>query len=118
MIPTDLAQFEQSAGQAARLLKAMAHDSRLLVLCQLVDGDMQAGQFATRLSQSALSQHLAMLRAEGLVATRREGQAIHYRLANPAVAAVITTLAGIYCPPTTLPAESAETNHVENIVRV
>ncbi|WP_017669372.1 metalloregulator ArsR/SmtB family transcription factor [Sandarakinorhabdus sp. AAP62] len=113
MIPTDLAKFEQSAGAAARLLKAMAHDSRLLVLCQLVDGEMQAGQFATRLSQSALSQHLAMLRTEGLVATRREGQAIFYRLANPAVKAVITTLAGIYCPP---PADILETNHVEKLV--
>jgi ArsR family transcriptional regulator, virulence genes transcriptional regulator len=113
MIPTDLALFEQSAGQAARLLKAMAHDSRLLVLCQLVDGEMQAGQLATRLSQSALSQHLAVLRTEGLVATRREGQAIFYRLANPAVAAVIATLAGIFCPPS--PPE-LETNHAETLV--
>ncbi|WP_310475677.1 metalloregulator ArsR/SmtB family transcription factor, partial [Sandarakinorhabdus sp.] len=104
MIPTDLAAFEQSAGAAARLLKAMAHDTRLLVLCQLVDGEMQAGQLATRLSQSALSQHLAVLRTEGLVVTRREGQAIFYRLANPAVKAVITTLAGIFCPPSDAPA--------------
>jgi ArsR family transcriptional regulator, virulence genes transcriptional regulator len=99
IIPTDLAQFEQSAGQPAVQLKAMAHDSRLLVLCQLVDGEMQAGQLATRLSQSALSQHLAVFRTEGLVATRRHGQGIFYRLANPAVRAVITTLAGIICPP-------------------
>jgi ArsR family transcriptional regulator len=113
MIPSDLALFEASAGAAARLLKAMAHDTRLLVLCQLVDGEMQAGQFATRLSQSALSQHLAVLRTEGLVATRREGQAIFYRLANPAVQAVITTLAGIYCPPAGTP---LETNDVENTV--
>lgn len=99
MTPDELARFEASAASASRLLKAMAHDSRLLVLCQLVDGERQAGQIASRLSQSALSQHLALLRAEGLVATRREGQAIHYRLANPAVAAVIATLAGIFCPP-------------------
>ena len=65
MISTDLALFEQSAAAASRLLKAMAHDSRLLVLCQLVDSEMQAGQFATRLSQSALSQHLAVLRTDG-----------------------------------------------------
>ena len=116
MIPMDLAQFEQSAQAAARLLKAMAHDSRLLVLCQLVDGEMQAGQFATRLSQSALSQHLAVLRTEGLVTTRREGQAIFYRLANPAVKAVITTLAGIYCPPSDTPANDLETNHVDDLV--
>lgn len=99
MIAEDLARFEASAADAARLLKAMAHDGRLLVLCQLADGERQAGQIATRLSQSALSQHLAVLRTEGLVTTRREGQAIFYRLANPAVTAVIATLAGIFCPP-------------------
>ncbi len=103
MIAEDLARFEASATDAARLLKAMAHDGRLLVLCQLADGELQAGQIATRLSQSALSQHLAVLRAEGLVTTRREGQAIFYRLANPAVTAVIATLAGIFCPPEETP---------------
>ncbi|WP_156256900.1 ArsR/SmtB family transcription factor [Sandarakinorhabdus oryzae] len=111
MIPTDLARFELAAADATRLLKAMAHDARLLVLCQLVDGELQAGQFASRLSQSALSQHLAVLRAEGLVATRRDGQAIYYRLANPAVKAVIATLASIFCPPETL-----EHDHVETAV--
>lgn len=99
MSPDDLARFETSAAAATRLLKAMAHDSRLLVLCQLVDGERSVGQIATRLSQSALSQHLALLRAEGLVATRRDGQSIHYRIADPAVLAVISTLAGIFCPP-------------------
>ena len=111
MIPSNLARFELAAADAARLLKAMAHDARLLVLCQLVDGELQAGQFATRLSQSALSQHLAVLRAEGLVATRRQGQAIFYRLANPAVTAVIATLASLYCPP-----ELVETDLVEALV--
>ena len=73
----------------------------------------QAGQLATRLSQSALSQHLAILRTQGLVATRRDGQAIFYRLANPAAKAVITTLAGIYCPPSDAPAQRAETDFFE-----
>ncbi len=99
MSPDDLARFETSAAAAARLLKAMAHDGRLLVLCQLLDGERSVGQIASRLSQSALSQHLALLRTDGLVATRREGQTIHYRIADPAVAAVIGTLAGIFCPP-------------------
>ncbi|MEN9933048.1 MAG: hypothetical protein RIS17_1621 [Pseudomonadota bacterium] len=103
MIAEDLARFEASAADAARLLKAMAHDGRLLVLCQLADGERQAGQIATRLSQSALSQHLAVLRTEGLVTTRREGQAIFYRLANPAVTAMIATLASIFCPPEETP---------------
>ena len=75
MSPDDLARFETSAAAASRLLKAMAHDSRLLVLCQLAAGELQAGQIASRLSQSALSQHLALLRTEGLVATRRDGLA-------------------------------------------
>ena len=111
MMSSEFARFEHAAADATRLLKAMAHDARLLVLCQLVYGELQAGQFSTRLSQSALSQHLAVLRIEGLVATRRQGQAIFYRLANPAVTAVITTLASIYCPP-----EHAETDLVEALV--
>lgn len=98
MSPDELSRFEFQAAAAARLLKAMAHDARLLVLCQLVDGERQVSQIATRLSQSALSQHLAVLRADGLVATRRDGQSIHYRIADPAVRAMISTLAGIYCP--------------------
>jgi ArsR family transcriptional regulator len=99
MSPDELSRFEASAAAASRLLKAMAHDARLLVLCQLADGERQVSQIVTRLSQSALSQHLAVLRAEGLVATRRDGQSIYYRIADPAVRAVIATLAGIFCPP-------------------
>lgn len=99
MMPLDLARFETSVAAATRLLKAMAHHERLLVLCQLVDGERQVAQIATRLSQSALSQHLALLRAAGLVTTRRCGQAIFYRIADPAVHAVIATLAGVFCPP-------------------
>lgn len=94
-------QFAARAGEAAALLKALAHEARLMVLCQLLDGEHSAGalQEASGLSQSALSQHLARLRAEGLVATRREAQTIYYRLADPAVARVLDTLAQIYCPP-------------------
>jgi ArsR family transcriptional regulator, virulence genes transcriptional regulator len=110
MTPDELARFEAAATAASQLLKAMAHDARLLVLCQLLDGERQAGQIASRLSQSALSQHLAMLRNQGLVATRREGQAIHYRIADPAVAGVIGTLAGIFCPPADKEQANADTN--------
>ena len=72
-----------------------------MVLCQLVEGEHSAGalQRGSGLSQSALSQHLAKLREEGLVATRREAQTIFYRLADPKAARVIETLAAIYCPP-------------------
>jgi len=96
--PTQLAA---KAGEAAALLKALAHEARLMVLCQLLEGEHSAGalQEASGLSQSALSQHLARLREEGLVDTRREAQTIYYRLADPNVARVLDTLAQIYCPP-------------------
>ncbi len=95
------AQFSARAGEAAALLKALAHEGRLMVLCQLIEGEHAAGELqeVSALSQSALSQHLARLRAEGLVATRREAQTIYYRLADDNVARVIETLAQIYCPP-------------------
>ena len=94
-------QFAAKAGEAAALLKALAHEARLMVLCQLLEGEHSAGalQEASGLSQSALSQHLARLREEGLVETRREAQTIYYRLADPNVARVLDTLAQIYCPP-------------------
>lgn len=94
-------EFAAQAGEAARLLKALGHQARLMVLCQLVEGERSAGalQRGSGLSQSALSQHLAKLREEGLVATRREAQTIFYRLADPKAARVIETLASIYCPP-------------------
>jgi ArsR family transcriptional regulator len=94
-------QFAAKAGEAAALLKALAHEARLMVLCQLVEGEHSAGalQVSSGLSQSALSQHLAKLREEGLVATRREAQTIYYRLADPNVERVLATLAAIYCPP-------------------
>lgn len=93
--------FAAKAGEAAALLKALAHEARLMVLCQLLEGEYSAGalQEASGLSQSALSQHLAKLREEGLVTTRREAQTIYYSLADPNVARVLDTLAAIYCPP-------------------
>lgn len=95
------AEFAAKAGEAAALLKALAHEARLMVLCQLTSGEHSAGalQESSGLSQSALSQHLARLREEGLVATRREAQTIYYRLADPDAARVLETLADIYCPP-------------------
>lgn len=103
MALTDLSptQFAAKAGEAAALLKALAHEARLMVLCQLLDGEHAAGalQAGSGLSQSALSQHLARLREDGLVATRRDAQTIYYRLADPKVARVLDTLAAIYCPP-------------------
>ncbi|OSZ70835.1 ArsR family transcriptional regulator [Sphingomonas sp. IBVSS1] len=98
----DLAAFEASAAQAARLLKALSNERRLLILCQIGEGERSVGSLQVGLSQSALSQHLALLRAEGLVSTRRDAQTIYYRIADPAVLQLIATLAAIYCPPTPL----------------
>ena len=72
-----------------------------MILCQLGDGELAVGQIQTRLglSQSALSQHLAVLRDQGVVATRRDGQTIFYRIADPAAVKVVATLAEIFCPP-------------------
>jgi ArsR family transcriptional regulator, virulence genes transcriptional regulator len=96
----DRAAFEASAAAAASLLRALSNERRLLILCQLGDGELSVGGLQSRLglSQSALSQHLALLREEGIVATRREGQTIHYRIVDPAAAQVIATLAAIFCP--------------------
>lgn len=97
----DLRLFEESAGRAATLLRLLANEKRLMILCQLADGEMAVGDIQSHvsLSQSALSQHLALLRTEGIVATRRAGQAVFYRLDDPAAMRVIETLAELFCPP-------------------
>lgn len=96
----------RSADAASDLLKALASPNRLMLLCQLIDGERSVGDLAQRLSLRAptVSQHLALLRKDGLVATRREGQTIYYAIASPAARAVIETLYRIFCAP----AEQAE----------
>jgi ArsR family transcriptional regulator len=97
----DIARFEASASEAAKLLRALANERRLMILCQLGDGELSVGDIQPRvgLSQSALSQHLKVLREEGVVATRREAQTVWYRIADPAAVKVVATLAEIFCPP-------------------
>ena len=97
----DITRFEASAGEAAKLLRALGNERRLMILCQLTDGERSVGELLplVGLSQSALSQHLAVLREEAVVATRREGQTIWYRIADPAAMKVVATLAEIFCPP-------------------
>ncbi|MCC7096898.1 MAG: helix-turn-helix transcriptional regulator [Thermomonas sp.] len=87
------------ADEAARLLRALANNNRLMLLCLLVDGEHSVGELNARLdlSQSALSQHLAVLREDGLVTTRREAQTIFYALADGPAQRIIETLHGIYC---------------------
>ena len=92
--------FEAKAEVAASLLKAMSNPHRLMILCRLGASEASVGELQTDsgLSQSALSQHLAVLRGRELVETRREAQTIYYRLSDPAVRQVIETLMKIYCP--------------------
>lgn len=96
----DAARFEASAAAASKLLKALANERRLMIMCQLSGGEMSVSALQLRvgLSQSALSQHLSLLRGEGLVAARRDGVAVHYSICDPAAAQVLTTLAAIFCP--------------------
>ena len=93
--------FEESAGRAATLLRLLGNEKRLMLLCQFADGELSVRDIQSRvgLSQSALSQHLALLRAEGVVGTRRESQTIYYRIVDHAAMRVIETLAELFCPP-------------------
>lgn len=96
--PAELSNLEGSAQSAARLLKLLASEQRLLLLCRLVEGEASVGVLAEHagMAQSATSQHLGKMRAEGLVATRREAQTIYYRLDDPAAIKVLDTLCDIY----------------------
>jgi len=93
--------MKRSAADAVRLLKSIANESRLMVMCVLAEGELSVGDLNGRiaLSQSALSQHLAILRDQGLVKTRRESQTIYYSLAETAALQLINTLHDIYCKP-------------------
>lgn len=96
-----LAGLEANAGEAARFLKLLANEHRLLVLCHLASaGEMTVNDLADRvgLSQSSVSQHLARLREDGLVAFRREAQTLHYRVADQRAARLLKTLKLIFCP--------------------
>jgi ArsR family transcriptional regulator len=92
--------LEARAGKVASLLGALANDRRLLILCKLVElGEATVGTLAEEvgLSQSALSQHLARMRGEGILAFRRESQSVWYRIADHKVMALFATLHRLYC---------------------
>ena len=96
----DLKAMQAKAGKVASLLGALANDRRLLILCKLVEtGEATVGTLADEvgLSQSALSQHLARMREEGIVAFRRDGQSLWYRIADPKVEQLFATLHRLYC---------------------
>jgi DNA-binding transcriptional ArsR family regulator len=97
----DLSGLQANAEEAAQLMKLLANEHRLLVLCHLAErGEMTVGALADAvgLSQSALSQHLALLRDDGLVTFRRQAQTIHYRTADPRAVRLLRALKQIFCP--------------------
>src|SRR5271157_989328 len=97
----NLDELQIRAGAAEKLLKAMASQPRLMILCELLKGErtVTALHQAVGLSMSAMSQHLARLRADELVSTRRESQTIHYSIASEPAKTLITTLYELYCSP-------------------
>lgn len=90
-----------AADQASNLLKALSNRHRLLIICQLIDGERPVGDLAELLSlrDSTVSQHLALLRKDGLVSARRDGQTIYYSIASDPAREVLKTLYEVYCAP-------------------
>ena len=95
----ELGALEENARHAAGLLKAMSNPSRLVILCQLAEGERSVGELerAVGLSQSGISQHLALLRRESVVSSRRVRQTVLYSLGSEQVAAVMATLHQVFC---------------------
>ena len=93
--------MEAAADQASELLKSLANRNRLLILCQLVDGERSVGDLAAflKVRDSTVSQHLALLRKDGLVQGRRDAQTIYYSIASCPARQVLETLFAIYCSP-------------------
>ncbi len=104
----DTEDLKANAEKASTLLKAMSNERRLLVLCSLAEGELSVRQMErlVDLSQSALSQHLARLRHDGLVETRRDAQTIYYSLRGDEARAIIKTLHDLYCSPAAPSAKS------------
>ncbi len=100
----DMEALHENAERASLLLRTMSNQWRLLILCHLAQGELSVHQLeqVIGLSQSALSQHLAILRRERLVRTRREAQSIFYSLSSPEAGAVMQTLYELYCSDTAL----------------
>jgi len=93
--------MEQAADQASDLLKALSNRHRLLIICQLIDGEHSVGELAQflNLRDSTVSQHLALLRKDGLVSARRDAQTIFYSIASEPARGVLKTLYQVFCVP-------------------
>ncbi|PSM18805.1 MULTISPECIES: ArsR/SmtB family transcription factor [Nitratireductor] len=99
--PEDFEALLDQARKASELLKALSHESRLLILCLLAEGEKSVSELENIMDmpQAAVSQQLARLRFDRLVNTRREGRVIYYSIASAEVASVIETLYGLFCAP-------------------
>ena len=99
--PMNTAEMEARAAEAESFLRSLASRHRLMILCDLVQGERSVGDMLARLglTQSNLSRHLATLRDEGLVATRRTGTTIHYRIASDRVRPILEQLYKLFCTP-------------------
>lgn len=97
----DWESLQDNAGQAVGLLKALSNECRLIILCNLLSGEMSVSKLneSVDLSQSALSQHLARLRKDKLVTVRKEAQTVYYRIVDPNVERLIGLMYEIYCKP-------------------
>jgi len=97
--PIDVEALRTQAGRASSLLGAMCNEKRLMILCQLADGERSVGELTTLLGspQSTISQHLSLLRGQGLVSSRRDGQVRYYSLAGNEAREIIRTLQSLFC---------------------
>ena len=96
----DTETLRRGAAQAVAALKVLANEERLLLLCQLAQGELCVGELEAQLGirQPTLSQQLGVLRTEGVVSTRREGKNIYYRVADAALLDIVAVLHRLYCP--------------------
>ena len=100
-IAIGIADLERNASEAAQLMKLLANENRLLILCRLAQArELSVNDLADAvgISQSALSQHLAKMREDGLLATRRAAQTVYYRIADRNAERLLALLKNIYCP--------------------
>ncbi|WP_157015724.1 ArsR/SmtB family transcription factor [Mesorhizobium xinjiangense] len=99
--PDDFKQLLEQARKASDLLKALSHESRLLILCLLVEGEKSVSELEETMNmpQASVSQQLARLRLDGLVNTRRDGRVIYYSIASKEVSSVIEALYDLFCAP-------------------
>lgn len=104
----DLEIMQENAARASEMMKLLGHPHRLMILCELNQGEHSVTELCQKIgiNQSPLSQHLARMRHEGVVRSRREAQTVYYSLAGPEVAAIISLLYELYCDPELTQAET------------